>query len=260
MRRGIAGNLQTDDGRATVTWQPGAVPVGKTVSLDHFAGTLAVPGQRGLAHGAGAVVEGIPLAARPDVRAAAAEPDGARLLDRRQGLPLGAAAPAGRSFRRGRRSAGTSTSNNLTHVLTRTPFQVSLFKQGAWGDPTYTSPTGPALETQTQFQVLPHPADETPPPAHAARRALAGPDVGLGDRAARPDDPDSRQGQPLRLAASGRRSSSRRRRTAGSRARCRCACASTRARSLPGAYTLRVVAVDPWGRHGRLSAALPLSR
>ena len=33
VRRGLAGNLQTADGRATVTWQPGAVPVGKTVSL-----------------------------------------------------------------------------------------------------------------------------------------------------------------------------------------------------------------------------------
>src|SRR5581483_2365270 len=38
-------------------------------------------------------------------------------------------------------------SSNLTHVLTRTPFQLALFKQGAWGDPTYTGPTGPALTT-----------------------------------------------------------------------------------------------------------------
>ena len=52
-------------------------------------------------------------------------------------------------------------SNNLTHVLTRTPFQVALFKQGAWGDPTYTSPTGPALRTQTKFQALRHPADHS---------------------------------------------------------------------------------------------------
>ncbi len=44
VRRGIAGNLQTADGRATVTWQPGAVPVGKTVSLTSFDGTLAVAG------------------------------------------------------------------------------------------------------------------------------------------------------------------------------------------------------------------------
>ena len=44
VRRGIAGNLQADDGRATVTWQPGAVPVGKTVSLTAFSGSLAVPG------------------------------------------------------------------------------------------------------------------------------------------------------------------------------------------------------------------------
>ena len=44
VRRGVAGNLQTDDGRATVTWQPGAVPVGKTVSLTTFGSTLGLPG------------------------------------------------------------------------------------------------------------------------------------------------------------------------------------------------------------------------
>ncbi len=42
-RRGVAGNLQTDDSRATVTWQPGAVPVGKTVSLTTFASSLGLP-------------------------------------------------------------------------------------------------------------------------------------------------------------------------------------------------------------------------
>ena len=110
VRRGIAGNLQTDDGRATVTWQPGAVPVGKTVSLTSFAerargartarSSLTVPGlsSKGFRW---------PL----DLMYAQPQPsrDGARLLDGREGLPLGAAAPAGRSFRTGRRSAGTST-------------------------------------------------------------------------------------------------------------------------------------------------------
>ena len=28
---------------------------------------------------------------------------------------------------------------------------------------------------------------------------------------------------------------------------------------LPGAYSLRVIALDPWGRHGRLTLPLPLS-
>ena len=45
VRRGVAGNLQTDDGRATVTWQPGAVPVGKTVSLTTFGGTVVYNGR-----------------------------------------------------------------------------------------------------------------------------------------------------------------------------------------------------------------------
>ena len=51
--------------------------------------------------------------------------------------------------------------NKLTHVLTRTPFRASLFKQGAWGDPTYSSPNGPALATQSHFQAVPHPADRS---------------------------------------------------------------------------------------------------
>src|SRR5262249_61988990 len=51
--------------------------------------------------------------------------------------------------------------NNLTHVLTRTPFQLSLFRRGAWGEPTYTSPNGPALATQTHFHALPHPSDRS---------------------------------------------------------------------------------------------------
>ena len=42
-------------------------------------------------------------------------------------------------------------------MLTRTPFRISLFKQGAWGDPTYSSPHGPALATQSHFQAVPHP-------------------------------------------------------------------------------------------------------
>ena len=44
VRRGIAGNLQTADGRATVIWQPGAIHAGRTVHLDVFSGALTVPG------------------------------------------------------------------------------------------------------------------------------------------------------------------------------------------------------------------------
>ena len=187
VRRGVAGNLQTDDGRATVTWQPGAVPVGQDrLARPTFSGALSAAGQRGLALGAGAVVEGIPVAARPQVRAAAAEPDGARLLDGREGLPLGARRSSRRSSRPARRSAGTSTRTTSTHVLTRTPFQVALFKQGAWGDPDLHLAERPGARDPD--------ASSRPSPIRpttrlllldAARGALAGADVGVGDRPAR---------------------------------------------------------------------------
>ena len=39
-----AGAVQADDGRATLTWQPGAVPAGLTPILAPFTGTLSIPG------------------------------------------------------------------------------------------------------------------------------------------------------------------------------------------------------------------------
>jgi hypothetical protein len=137
-------------------------------------------------------------------------------------------------------------------VLTRTPFQVSLFKQGAWGDPTYTSPTGPALATQTKFQALPHPADKTlllltRLAVHSQARMSAWvtgphgvriPILGKGSRfgAAAPT------GILQTVQAYRRKPSSMQVRL------------RLNARTLPpGAYRLRVTAVDPWGRHGRLT-------
>ena len=75
-------------------------------------------------------------------------------------------------------------SSNLTHVLTRTPFQLALFKQGAWGDPTYTSPNGPTLATQTPFQALPHPADHSLLLLTRLAVHVAGPPVRLRNRPA----------------------------------------------------------------------------
>jgi hypothetical protein len=251
VRRGIAGNLQTDDGRASVTWQPGAVPVGKTVSLTTFAGTLSIPGSEVSLSVPGLSSKGF----RWPLDLMYAQPRPARTVlgystDGKvyHSVPLlqPAQLPAGTAV------GWYLDANNLTHVLTRTPFQLSMFKQGAWGDPTYTSPNGPALATQTHFQALPHPSDRsllllTRLAVHSQARVSASitgphgttvPVIGRGSRFGANLKPGTFQ-----LVQSYRR-------TPGSmQVRLR-----LNARTLlRGSYSLRIVALDPWGRRSRLT-------
>jgi GH25 family lysozyme M1 (1,4-beta-N-acetylmuramidase) len=251
VRRGIAGNLQTDDGRASVTWQPGAVPVGKTVSLTTFTGTLTVPGSEVWLSVPGLSSRGFrwPL----DLAYAQSQPSRTVLGYSTDGRAYHAVPPLQPAVLPPGTAVGWYVdSNNLTHVLTRTPFQLALFKQGAWGDPTYTSPNGPALATQTKFQALPHPADHsllllTQLAVHSQARlsaAVTGPHgtstVILGH--------GSRFGARLKPGAF-HVVQAYRRKPGTMPVRLR-----LNARTLrPGSYRLRIVAVDPWGRHGRLT-------
>ena len=249
VRRGIAGNIQTDDGRASVTWQPGAVPVGKTVSLTTFSGAVTVPGSEVSLSVPGLSSKGFrwPL----DLTYAQQQPNRTVLGYSTDGKVYHSVPP----LQPAPLPPGTAVgwyvdSNNLTHVLTRTPFQVALFKQGAWGDPTYTSPSGPALATQTPFRAVPHPADHsllllTRLAVHSQARLSASvtgphrtPVVILGN--------GSRFG--ARLKAGGFHVVQAYRRKPGTMpVRLRLNTRTLR----PGRYSLRVVAVDPWGRHGR---------
>jgi hypothetical protein len=251
VRRGIAGNLQTGDGRASVTWQPGAVPVGKTVSLTTFDGTLSVPGSEVSLSVPGLSPKGFrwPL----DLTYTQEQP-GRTVLGYSTDGRVYHSVP---SLQPAQLPTGTAVgwyvdASNLTHVLTRTPFEIALFKQGAWGDPTYTSPTGPALTTQTKFQTLRHPADHsllllTRLAVHSQARltgAVTGPHgvsvpiLGKGSRFGA-----NQHAGTLRIAQSYRR-------TPGSmQVRLRLDAPTLR----PGPYSLRIAAVDPWGRHGRLT-------
>ena len=246
--RGIAGNVQTDDGRASVTWQPGAVPVGRTVSLTAFTGTLTVAGSE-----VSLSVPGLSKGFRwpLDLTYAQQQPNRTVLgysTDGRVYHAMPALQPA--QLPPGTAVGWYVDSNNLTHVLTRTPFQVALFKQGAWGDPTFTSPTGPALRMQTGFRAVPHPADHsllliTRLAVHSQARMTAsvtGPHhtsvVILGH--------GSRFG--ARLKGGGLHTVQAYRRKPGAmQVRLRLNARTLRA----GSYRLRIVAVDPWGRHGR---------
>jgi lysozyme len=249
VRRGIAGNLQTDDGRATVTWQPGAVPVGKTVSLTAFEGTLAVPGS-----GVSLSVPGLSSKGfRWPLDLVYAQPQPSRtVLGYSTDGKVYNAVP---SLQPAQLPPGTAVgwyvdSNNLTHVLTRTPFQLALFKRGAWGDPTYTSPKGPALATLARFRALPHPADRsllllTRLAVHSQAQMTASV-TGPGHRTIAILGRGSRFGARLK-AGSFRLVRAYRRKPGSMQVRLR-----LNARTLrPGSYSLRIVAVDPWGRHGR---------
>src|SRR5579884_707402 len=251
VKRGIAGNLETPDGRAIVTWQPGAVPVGRTVSLTAAGGSPAVPGTQVALSVPGLSSKGFrwPL----DFMYTAAQPTRTVLGYSTDGRVFHSVPP----LQPAQLPPGTAVgwyvdSNNLTHVLTRTPLQVALFKQGAWGDPTYTSPNGPALEAQARFQAVPHAADRsllllTRIAVHSQARISASvtgphgaPVLVLGK--------GSRFGAHLN-AGSFRVVHSYRRKPGSLQVRLR-----LNARVLRrGSYNLRVVAVDPWGRRSRLT-------
>ncbi len=251
VHRGVAGNLQTDDGRATVTWQPGAVPVGKTVQLTTFAGTLSLPGTEVSLSVPGLSSSGFkwPL----DLSYASPQTSRTVLGYSTNGKVYQAVPP----LQPAQLPAGTAVgwfvdSSNLTHVLTRTPFQIAFFKQGAWGDPTYTTPNGPALARQTPFQVLPHPADRsvllTTRLAVHSQAQVSASVTGPHGAAVAILGKGSRLGVPLK-AGSFQMVQSNRRKPGSLQLRLR-----LNARALPpGSYSLRVVAVDPWGRHSGLT-------
>jgi len=251
VRRGIAGNLQTADGRATVTWQPGAVPVGRTVSLTTFDGALAVPGSEVFLSVSGPSSKGFrwPL----DLVYAQPQPTRTVLGYSTDGRVYHSVPP----LQPAQLQPGTAVGwyvdpNRLTHVLTRTPFRVSLFKQRAWGDPTYTSPHGPALATESHFQAVPHPADRsllllTRLAVHSQARisgSVTGPHGTVVPILGR----GSRFGGLLKTGVF-QLVQSYRRKPGSMQVRLRL---NTRTLAR-GSYSFRVVAVDPWGRRSRLT-------
>ena len=249
VKPGVAGNVQTDDGRATVTWQPGAVPVGKTVSLTAFTGTLSIPGSEVSLSVPGLSSKGF----KWPLDLMYAQPQRARtVLGYSTDGRVYHAVPALQSalLPPGTAVGWYVDTNNLTHVLTRTPFELALFKQGAWGDPTYTGPSGPKLATQSRFRALSHPADHgllllTRLAVHAQARVSASvtgpngvkvPVLGKG----------SRFGARLK-AGTFRLVQAYRRKPGSMQVRLRLDARTLR----PGKYNLQVVALDPWGRRSR---------
>jgi GH25 family lysozyme M1 (1,4-beta-N-acetylmuramidase) len=146
---GAAGAVTTADRAATLTWQPGAVPAGASVSLAAVKSKLPLPGTS-FALGVTAA-PAWPL----DLQYAAAPADAAvgRLEGGRgvwQAVPLlpSAALPAGQPAGAYRDAAGA------LHVLARAPGQLALFVQGAWGDPARVPSVRPTLQRLTGAAAL----------------------------------------------------------------------------------------------------------
>jgi hypothetical protein len=142
--------------------------------------------------------------------------------------------------------------DNLTHVLTRTPFEVALFKQGAWGDPTYSAPTGQLLAKQSTFRALPHPADHSllllTRLAVQGQARVSGSVTGPKGVTIPVLGKGSRFGSPLK-AGTFRLVQSYRRKPGSMQVQLR-----VNARGLqPGPYNVHVVALDPWGRRSHLN-------
>ena len=245
--QGVAGNVGTIDGRAIATWQPGAVPVGLTVNLDSIDKGFAVVGS-GVAVG----VPGLPstgfkwpvevdyTAAAPAHTVLGYSTDG-KVFSTVPALSL-QTLPSGQNLGAYLADDGTA------HVLTRTPLDLSLFTAGAWGDPTYTSPTGPSLTQQAPLKALVHASDRT---VLVLTRLAAASQTRLTATITSPTGKTvsilpkgSIFGTPLPAGRALRTVEAERDRPGSIRVRLRL----NDRRLAAGTYTLRIVAVDPWGR------------
>jgi hypothetical protein len=245
--RGVAGNVGTLDGRATATWQPGAVPVGKTVNLDESDPSLGIGGS-----GVALSVPGLPSTGFKwpvEIDYAAAVPTHTVIGYSTDGTVFATLPSLGTPvLPTGQQVGAYLTEDGTPVILTRTPLNTAFFTAGVWGDPTYTSPTGPDLTVQTPFHTVARASD---------RSLLVLTKLGLASQArltATITSPTGKAvlilpkgsvlGSPLPEGRALASAETERDRPGTIRVRLR-----LNARRLaPGTYKLRVAAVDPWGQ------------
>jgi GH25 family lysozyme M1 (1,4-beta-N-acetylmuramidase) len=146
---GAAGAVATTDGRATVTWQPGAVPVGTTVSLTSTTAAPAIAGTE-VALTLTPAQEALPW---PMDIAYAAAPAGQVVGLSTDGKTWVALPALTTPALTGTLLAGTYMSGGVLHVLTRQAGRVALFRPGRWGDPRRISPHAPVLRRPAPLLV-----------------------------------------------------------------------------------------------------------
>jgi hypothetical protein len=245
--KGVAGNVGTIENRATATWQPGAVPVGLTVSLGDTDQALGLAGT-GVTLG----VPGLPSTGfKWPLEVDYMTPSAAdTVLGYSTDGKVFAAVPALASpaLASGQKLGAFLPVGGTAHVLTRTPLDLSFVAAGAWGDPTYTSPTGPGLTQQTHLRALVHASDRT---VLVLTRLAVAEQTRLTATITSPTGGSvsilpkgSVFGSPLEAGRAPKSVQTERDRPGVIRVRLRL----NDRRLAAGTYTLRVVAVDPWGR------------
>lgn len=248
---GLAGAVQTDDGRASVTWQPGAVPYGLTVVLAAFTGTLSIPGTE-VALG----VADLPPGGFPwPVDLAFATPQPAQtVLGYSTDSTIYTTVPAlpGPSLPAANTIGSYVSSDGLLHVLMRAPARLALFQQGRWGDPSLSSVHGPALVQHSRLHLLKR-ADRTvlvlTRLSTRSQANLTASVLGPGKAKLAIFGRGSTLGLPLEPGTSPRTAKTQLLRPGGIAVRLRLNGRNLRHGQT---YRLQVVAVDPWGRSDSL--------
>jgi lysozyme len=140
---GLAGAVVTVDGQATVTWQPGAIPTGSTVTL----GTV----KQAVALGVAPSLAQLPFAV--DVAFASA-PAGSVLGYSSDGKSWLPAPPLKAEVLPTGQIAGAFVdANGALHAVVRAPGQLRLFKPGSFGDPNLVAPGGPTPTLASKLLV-----------------------------------------------------------------------------------------------------------
>jgi GH25 family lysozyme M1 (1,4-beta-N-acetylmuramidase) len=138
---GQAGAVTTEDRAATATWQPGAVPDGATVTLLSAVSRLAIPGTAFALDVTGPSVLPWPV----DVQFAAAPTTVIPGLLPGKGVYRPVVRLTAPSLPSGMDAGAYRDSAGALHVLTTRPGLLALFAPGAWGDPRFVPAGRPAM-------------------------------------------------------------------------------------------------------------------
>lgn len=147
---GQAGAVQTADGAAIVTWQPGAVPAQATVALAAAKSRLALPATALSL----SVAAAAPLRWPLDLSFASAPADAVPGILPGRGTWQPLAQLPGPSLPPGQDAGSYRDGDGALHVLTRVPGRVALFAPGKWGDPRLVSGRRPILAAAAALRAI----------------------------------------------------------------------------------------------------------
>ena len=121
---GAAGAVTTADATATVTWQPGAIPIGSTVTLTHAGAAYTFAVSPALTQ----------LPFPVELTTTTSNTSVGYSLDGKVWLPAPTlATPA---LAPTQQAGAYVDAQSVTHVLLRVPARLQFFAAGSWGDPT----------------------------------------------------------------------------------------------------------------------------